>query len=77
MEIISGQRNQGIVRATGLVGIIKLATIVRDESDTRLPGAARMALAELVEQIEAVSERIERLDREILATVRKDVEVCT
>ncbi|OBP75061.1 hypothetical protein BAE42_30890 [Mesorhizobium loti] len=69
MEIISGERNQGIVRATGLVGIIKLATIVRDESDTRLPGAARMALAELVEQIEAVSERIERLDREILATV--------
>lgn len=62
----------GIVRATGLVGIISLAAIVRDDSDLRLPGAARMALEELVEQIEAVTGRIERLDRKILEAVRKD-----
>ncbi|SCX23063.1 Transposase [Agrobacterium sp. DSM 25558] len=62
----------GIVRATGLVGIISLAAIVRDESDLRLPGEARMALEELVEQIETVTARIERLDRKILETVRKD-----
>ncbi|TWC73278.1 transposase, partial [Rhizobium sp. SJZ105] len=62
----------GIVRATGLVGIISLAAIVRDDSDLRLPGEARMALEELVEQIETVTARIERLDRNILETVRKD-----
>jgi len=62
----------GIVRATGLVGIISLAAIVRDDSDLRLPGEARMALEELVEQIETVTARIERLDRKILEAVRKD-----
>ncbi len=62
----------GIVRATGLVGIISLAAIVRDDSGLRLPGEARMALEELVEQIETVTARIERLDRKILEAVRKD-----
>lgn len=62
----------GIVMAAGLIGIIRLAAIVRDEADTRLPGAARMALEELVEQIEMVTDRIERLDRQILAVVRED-----
>ncbi len=62
----------GIVRATGLVGIISLAAIVRDDSDLRLPGEARMALEELVEQIETVTARIERLDRKILEALRKD-----
>lgn len=62
----------GIVRATGLVGIISLAAIVGDDSDLRLPGEARMALEELVEQIETVTARIERLDRKILEAVRKD-----
>lgn len=62
----------GIVRATGLVGIISLAVIVRDHTDHRLPGEARMALEELVEQIEVVTARIERLDRKILEAVRKD-----
>lgn len=62
----------GIVRAAGLVGIVSLAAIVRDEGDIRLPNAARMALEELVEQIETVTARIERLDRQILAAVRTD-----
>jgi len=54
------------------VGIISLAAIVRDDGDLRLPGEARMALEELVEQIETVTARIERLDRKILEAVRKD-----
>jgi len=62
----------GIVRATGLVGIISLAAVVRDHSDPRLPDEARMALEEFVEQIEAVTTRVERLDRKILEAVRKD-----
>ncbi|WP_236001078.1 hypothetical protein [Agrobacterium leguminum] len=49
-----------------------LAAIVRDDSDLRLPVEARMALEELVEQIETVTARIERLDRKILEAVRKD-----
>lgn len=53
-------------------GSMHQRSIVRDDSDLRLPGAARMALEELVEQIETVTARIERLDRKILEAIRKD-----
>jgi transposase len=52
----------GIVAARGLLGLAELATIVRDESDQRLPVMARTALMVLVRQIEAVSTEIAALD---------------
>jgi transposase len=52
----------GIVAARGLLGLAELATIVRDESDQRLPVMARAALMVLVRQIEAVSTEITALD---------------
>lgn len=64
----------GIVAAAGMASIAKLATHIRDDSDERIPAAARLALIELTEQIEMLTARIERLDREIIATVKQDAD---
>lgn len=53
----------GIIAGKGLVGQARLAEIVRDEAETRLPPIARTALTSLLAQIEAVSCEIDRLDR--------------
>jgi len=58
----------GIIAERGLLGLGELAAIVRDESDQRLPAAARAALMILVRQIEAVSAGIAALD----STLRKE-----
>ena len=52
----------GIVAERGLLGFAKLAAIVRDEKDRRLPVTARAALMVLVRHIEAVSAEIAALD---------------
>ncbi|MBA8903889.1 IS110 family transposase [Phyllobacterium sp. P30BS-XVII] len=62
----------GIVAATGMTSIAKLSAIVRDATDNRLPDAARMALMEIAEQIELLADSIERLDKEILTSVKAD-----
>jgi transposase len=62
----------GIISATGMASIAKLAVILRDPQSIDIPDAARHALREMLEQIEALTERIERLDRDILASVKAD-----
>src|SRR5262245_17988255 len=52
----------GIVAERGLLGLAELAAIVRDESDQRLPVAARASLMILVRQIETLSSEIASLD---------------
>lgn len=64
----------GIVTATGMASLSKLAASLRDLEQTSIPDAARRALTEMVEHIDALTERIEHLDREILAGVKKDEE---
>jgi transposase len=49
-----------------------LIALVRDEKDGRLPAAARMALREAADTVEAMAERVETLEREIVARVRED-----
>lgn len=78
-RLLIGQRTQsinslrghlaefGIVAPQGLIGVATLAGIVRDESDPRLPLAARVALSPLVSQIEVTSAEIAKLDRVIAA----------
>jgi transposase len=68
----SHMAEMGIVAATGMTSIAKLITTLRDETDDRIPGAARMALAEMAAQIEGLTTRIEKLDKAILATVKND-----
>src|SRR4051794_20063851 len=62
----------GIIAGTGMASIAKLLVLLRDEDDNRIPGAARFALIQFAEQIEMLTTRIEKLDKEILVAVRKD-----
>ena len=62
----------GIIAPTGIANVKSLAVIVRNEDDVRLPPAARFALAEIVEQIEMLAARIDKLEREIVIQARKD-----
>ena len=56
----------GIIAATGMTSIAKLILVLRDYEDNRLPNAARAALLEMADQIEALSARIEQLDAKFL-----------
>jgi transposase len=62
----------GIISAAGMASIGKLSQIIRNPESDDIPDMARRALQEMVEQIVGLTERIERLDREILATVKGD-----
>ncbi|WP_455918741.1 IS110 family RNA-guided transposase [Ensifer canadensis] len=62
----------GITAETGHASFKILAAAVRDLNDTQLPESARTALEEIVQQIEVLSERVERLDRAILARAKQD-----
>ena len=62
----------GIVAGIGVAKVSKLIEIVRDKDDIRLPGAARRALGELGAQIEALTLRIDALEREVVAKARVD-----
>jgi len=65
----------GIIAPTGIANVKALAVIIRDENDARLPSAARFALAEIVDQIEMLAARIDKLEREIVAQARRDDEM--
>jgi transposase len=60
----------GIVAAQGIGKLADLIGVVRDESEVRVPAAARQALEVLAGQIETLDARIERLDDEIVSQVR-------
>ena len=78
-QTLIGQRTQGInamrghlselgvIAAKGILGLVALAEIVRDESDVRLPAIARTALLVLLAQIEHTDREIARLDAVIKA----------
>src|SRR5665647_142722 len=57
----------GVVAAMGMASIDKLIVIIRDNDDASIPDAARLALKEMAAQIEALTARVERLDRTIIA----------
>lgn len=56
----------GIVEKLGLAGTMRLAEVVGDRADPRLPDLARDALTLIIEQLQAVIERIGALKREIM-----------
>jgi transposase len=61
----------GIIGSLGMASIAKLADKVRDP-DASLPPVARLALLEMAEQIDLLSDRIERLGQEIQEGVKGD-----
>ncbi|WP_062212733.1 IS110 family transposase [Aureimonas sp. AU12] len=62
----------GIISATGMASIDKLIAILRDETDARLPSAARASLLEMAEQIERLSSHIAALDTKIVKAMKED-----
>jgi transposase len=60
----------GIVAATGTAKVAALIEIVRDEADSCLPKAARFALAAIADLIEALTQQIDKLEREIVAEAK-------
>lgn len=63
----------GVVGAMGMASISKLIGVVRNDCDN-IPSVARIALSEIAAQIEALTERIEKLERYIVVTVKADGE---
>ena len=61
----------GVVAALGMVSVAKLADRLRDP-DMSMPDVARHALLEMAEQIDVLTARVERLDADILASVKQD-----
>jgi transposase len=64
----------GVIAAKGMASLATLLAIIDDLEDTSLPDMARMALKELAAQIAALTARIDKLDRDIIATVKADEE---
>jgi transposase len=62
----------GIIAAAGTTKVAGLISIVRDNTDLRLPKAARIALMEVASQVDALKTQIEKLEQAIVATVRRD-----
>jgi transposase len=86
-DLLVRQRNQsinalrahlselGIVSGTGVSRVAGLIGIVRDHEDARVPLVARQALTDLADHIEALNERLHRLDREIVVQARQDADL--
>lgn len=64
----------GIVAPKGVWNVTRLADVVADETDPRIPGEARPALTALIDQIAALNGSLHDLDREIVAW-HKDNEI--
>jgi transposase len=62
----------GIIATAGLAKVEALVAIIRDETDARLPAAARFALMAIADEIEASADQIERLERAIVAEAKHD-----
>lgn len=61
-----------IIAGVSSAKVAGLIEIVRDETDARLPKAARLALSAIADQIEALMRQIDDLEREIVREARRD-----
>lgn len=66
----------GIVAAKGLAKADTLAAVVLDDADERVPMSARKALSVLVDQLRSLTDRIQQLERDIVADVRASQTGC-
>ena len=65
----------GVIGAKGAKPLGDLAALIRNESDTRLPAEARLALIPLVDQLQHLARNIAALDWQIVNRSRSD-EAC-
>jgi len=61
-----------VIAGVGVTKVKALIEIVRDEADDCLPKAARLALTEIADQIEALTRQIDKLERGIVAEAKRD-----
>ena len=64
----------GIVAGTGLYNVNKLATVVTDLDDDRLPDVARQVLLELLDHLRDTTSRIDELEKRLKAWHRSSEE---
>jgi len=57
----------GVIAPQGLRNVARLIAVVRDQSDARLPAAARPVLEVLARQIEQLEEAVATLEKQLLA----------
>lgn len=75
-QLINGIR--GHLTEFGIVGPQRahhmrlLIGVIRDQTDNRLPMAARRALLHLVEQLEQVAKKLDTIDKDLVALARQD-----
>ena len=62
----------GIIAGIGTTKVAALIAIVRDGDDICLPVVARVVLAEIADQIEILGRKVDKLEREIVATAKND-----
>ena len=62
----------GVIAAIGTAKVATLIEIVRDEEDGCLPKTARLALAEIADQIETLARQIDKLERGIVSEAKRD-----
>jgi transposase len=62
----------GVVVAKGRTSIGKLLAIIGDRQDSSIPDGGRTALQQLVAQIQDLTARVERLDQDVVASVKVD-----
>ncbi len=62
----------GIIAGISSAKVGGLIDVVRDETDARLPKAARLALSAIADQVESLTRQIDDLEREIVREARRD-----
>jgi transposase len=62
----------GIIAGAGVAKVSQLIDIARDPDEPRIPAAARVALAAIVGQLNALGQELKRLERTIVTMARRD-----
>ncbi|MBA5802127.1 IS110 family transposase [Rhizobium changzhiense] len=65
----------GLVADRGIPNVSKLAAAIPEKGDARIPPAARSVLDEILAEIEVLTSRIERIDRQIASEAKRDEDI--
>ncbi|NKL21563.1 IS110 family transposase [Rhizobium leguminosarum] len=65
----------GLIADRGIPNVGKLAAALPEEGDARVPPAARAVLSEILAEIDVLTSRIERIDRQIALEAKRDDDI--
>ncbi|MBB4255443.1 IS110 family transposase [Rhizobium sp. BK008] len=76
MNALRGHMTElGLIADRGIPNIGKLAAALPEEGDARVPPSARTVLEEILAEIEALTSRIERIDRQVASVAKEDEDI--